>query len=88
MDPLKRYLGDVTYIIASPSILKLYPTNLLAVVLGPFFYFLEAVYVNVSRVISYKLAWLNLLSYSPSVKIWFLDCCKSLECSNCYGLDY
>jgi hypothetical protein len=73
---------------ASPSILKLYPTNLLAIVLDPFFYFLEAIYVNISGVIGYKLAWLNLLSYSPSIKIWFLDCCKSLEYSNSCSLDY
>ena len=69
MDPFKRRLGDVTYIIASPSISKLHPTNLLAAVLDPFFYFLEAVCVNIFRVIGYKSTWLNLLSYSPSVKI-------------------
>ena len=72
---------------ASPSILKLYPTNLLAIVLDPFFYFLEAVSINISEVIGYKLTWLNLLSCSPSIKIWFLDYCESLEYSDGCGLD-
>ena len=70
MDPLKRCLGNTTYIMASPSIPKLYPTNFLAAVLGPFFYFLEAIYVNISGVIGYKLAWLNLLFCSSSIKLW------------------